>query len=80
MNATFGIAVTDTCLEQYGIGFSGHFSADDLICKTSVFHRLFRIGYSPQQAIFHSPVLTVQYDYLVAFGVLRIKKMMLFNR
>lgn len=55
-------------------------SRDDLICKASDFRRLARFSLSSQQAIFHSPVLTVQYDYLVVSVVLGVKKMLLLNR
>lgn len=57
-----------------------HFSGDDLIWKSNNFHRLARFGHSPQQAIFHSPVLIVQCDYLAPPAILRVKKMLLLNK
>lgn len=62
--------MTDASLQQYRIRFGARFSGDDLICKASDYHKLARLGQSPQQAIFHSPVLIAQYDYLVASVVL----------
>lgn len=72
--------MTDASLKKHRISFRAHFSGDDLICKASDFHRLARFGHSPQQAIFHSPVLIAQYDYLVASVVLEVRKMLLLNR
>lgn len=71
--------MTDASLKKYRIGFGAQFSGDDLICKACDFHRLARFDHSPQQAIFHSPVLIVQYDYLVASVVLGVRKMLLLN-
>lgn len=72
--------MTDASLKKYRISFHAHFSGDDLICKASDFHRLASFGHSPQQAIFHSPILIAQYDYLVASVVLGVRKMLLLNR
>lgn len=72
--------MTDASLKKCRISFGAHFSRDDLICKASDLHRLARFGHSPQQAIFHSPDLIAQYDYLVASVVLGVRKMLLLNR
>lgn len=72
--------MTDASLKQYGISFGACFIGDDLICKAGDFHRSATIGHSLRQAVFHSPVLIVQYDYLVASVVLGVQKMFLLNR
>lgn len=72
--------MTDASFQQCRISFGAHFSGDDLICKASDFPRLARFGHSPQQAVFHSPVLIVQCDYLVVSMVLGARKMLLLNR
>lgn len=60
--------------KQYRISFHAHCSREELICKATDFHRLATFGHSPQQAMFHSPVLIAQYDSLVASVVLGVKE------
>lgn len=66
--------MTRASLKQYGLHFVAHFSGNNLILKASGFHRLTRIGHSPQCAISLSPVVIVWYDCWVASVILGVIK------